>query len=441
MAKLTDRFLAALRLEPGRKDRLVFDDACPGLGVRVTGAGTRSFLVQWTDPATKRKVREPLGVWGAITLEQARAAARARLGAVARGIDPKAERARRRAEAEAARARAEREKREAAFTFEKLVADWEALHLAHRRPRYRDEAARAIRFGLAELLKLPAARITKADAVAALDRIAKAHPVTARRTMAYARAAFRWAQQRGRVADNPFQGLPLAAVKSERERVLNDAEIAELWTAAGTQPYPWGPFFRMLLLTLQRREEVAGMRWSEIAEDLSVWTIPGDRMKNGKPHAVHLSAPARAILRAMPRLDGCDFVFSTGRRRRPAPGDDGPVPISGISKAKAALDEAMREARAKAAQEARRAPAAWAPWRLHDLRRTGVSVLARLGFDSIVADKILAHRPARLQGVAGIYQRYEFAREQAQALDAWAAHVTGTGGRNVVTLARRQRSS
>src|SRR5712671_3762158 len=100
MPKLTDRFLAVLKIEGRGKDRLVFDTACPGLGVRLTAKGTRTFLVQWTDPATRRKVREPLGVWGSLTIDQAREAARARLGAVAKGINPKAERTRRRAEAE-----------------------------------------------------------------------------------------------------------------------------------------------------------------------------------------------------------------------------------------------------------------------------------------------------------------------------------------------------
>src|SRR5271156_814392 len=133
MPKLTDRLLAALKVEGGRKDRLVFDTACPGLGVRLTAKGTRTFLAQWTDPATKRKVREPLGVWGNITIEQAREAARARLGAVAKGIDPKAESLLRRAEAE-------RERAETALTFDTLIGEWKALHLAHRRPRYAAEA-------------------------------------------------------------------------------------------------------------------------------------------------------------------------------------------------------------------------------------------------------------------------------------------------------------
>jgi hypothetical protein len=79
MPKLTDRFLGALEIEEGRKDRMVFDTACPGLGVRMTAKGTRTFIAQWTDPVSKRKVREPLGVWGNLTIEQAREAVRARL--------------------------------------------------------------------------------------------------------------------------------------------------------------------------------------------------------------------------------------------------------------------------------------------------------------------------------------------------------------------------
>src|SRR3954467_13906979 len=104
MPNLTDRSLKALRLKPGQKDRIVFDSECPGLGVRLTAAGTRKFVCQWTDPAIRRKVREPIGVWGAITIEQARTAARARLGEVAKGVDPTAERKLRRLQHEAERA-------------------------------------------------------------------------------------------------------------------------------------------------------------------------------------------------------------------------------------------------------------------------------------------------------------------------------------------------
>jgi integrase len=253
----------------------------------------------------------------------------------------------------------------------------------------------------------------------------------AARTLAYARAAFHWAQKRGKVPHNPFQGLPISTSTAARERVLNDSELAEVWGAAGTLGYPWGPFFRLALLTLQRREEVAGMRWSELAPDLSLWTILGTRMKNRKPHDVHLSDAARDVLRDLPHIDGCDFVLST----------TGKTPVSGFSKAKGTLDAAIVKARAEAAVKAKRKPDPLAQWRTHDLRRSGVSVLARLGFDSIVVDKILSHQPAKLLGVAAVYQRHDFARERAQALDAWAAHILGIEASNVVPLRDVERDS
>jgi integrase len=417
MPRFTDRFLSGLTLEDGRKDRLLFDGECRGLGVRVTRRSL-TFIAQWTDPATKRKIREPLGLWGSITLEQARTAARARLGDVAKGIDPRAERIRRRTEADRRRA-------ETALSFNALIDEWASLHLAHRRERYRAEAVRALRYAFPALLARPAAWIARADAVNALDRLVRAgKPAMAARTLAYARAAFRWAQKRGKVPANPFQGLPITTASAARERVLSDAELAEVWAGAATLGYPFGPYFKLLILTLQRRTEVAGMRWSELADDLSQWALAGSRMKAGRPHDVHLSEAARAILHEIPRVKGCDFVLSTTGRS----------PISGISKAKTMLDRAIIEARAQAAEKAGCEAAPLVPWRLHDLRRTGVTTLARLGFDSIVVDKLLAHQPAKLAGVAAVYQRYGFGRERAAALDAWAAHVLERDRGNIVWL-------
>jgi integrase len=125
-------------------------------------------------------------------------------------------------------------------------------------------------------------------------------------------------------------------------------------------------------------------------------------------------------------------VFSTGRRRGAPNGK--PAPISGFSQGKRYLDKAVAEIRAQGAGVAGRKPRPIEPWRLHDFRRTGVTKLAGLGFDSIVVDKLLAHQPAKLLGVAAVYQRHDFARERAAALDAWAAHVTSTDADNVVRL-------
>ena len=423
MAKLSDRILKALVVPPGRKDMFLFDNECRGLGVRVTAKGTKVFIAQWMDPTTKRKVREPLGVWGSITIDQARVAVRSRLGDVARGIDPVAERRRRQEEAES-------ENADRALTVDALVDKWAKLHLAARRPRYATEAPRTVRAALKDHLKRPARTLSRSSAVEAIDSILSAgKSEMARQSMGNARSCFAWALRRGYVTTNPFADLPLAITKSERDRVLTDDEVAEVWTAAGTLPYPFGPFFRLALLTLQRRDEVAGMRWSEISADGLTWTIPAARMKNDRPHDVHLTQAARDVLASIPSQVGpkgkpIDLVFTT----------TGKTPISGYSRAKTTLDAAIVAARAKAAKGAAVDPEKLTPWRLHDFRRTGVSRLAAMGVDSIVADKLLAHKPAKLRGVASVYQRHDFAVERRKALEVWADDVAGDNTALVLSL-------
>jgi integrase len=409
MPKFTDRTLAQLSVVPGKKDRLVFDTACPGLGVRVTAKGTKCFIAQWTDPATKRKQREPLGVWGSLTLDQARDAARVRLGTVAKGINPRVER-------QKAKAEADRERAESALTFDRLVSDWAALHLVRRRPRYAAEAERAVRHAFGDIMHRPAARITKGEITDRLDSMVKAgKATTAGRTMAYSRAAFTWAQKRGKLDHNPFAGLPITAPTNQRERALSDVEAREVWAASAALTAPVGAFIRLLMLTLARRDEVAGMCWSELSADGSEWVIPGKRTKNGKPHLVHLSSIARGVLSTIDRVADQDLVFST----------TGKTPISGFSGFKRDLDKAIMAIReAEAAKNASRVEPI-EPFVLHDFRRTGVTTLAAMGFDSIVVDKLLNHQPSKLRGVAAVYQRHEFGAERARALDAWAVALTG----------------
>jgi integrase len=404
--RFTNKYLKGLKPKPEQKDCIKFDTECRGLGVRATTSGARRFLVQWTDPVTKRKVREPIGAWGAITIDQARAAARARLGDVARGIDPKAERERRRAEVE-------RERAERTLTLGTLLDQWSALHLVRQSERYRIEAIRAIKRAFPEQLKRPAAQFTKNDAVNGLDRIVRAgKPVMAGRTLEYARAAFRWAEKRGKVPQNPFQNIPaIEGGKPVRDRVLCKMELAEVWVAAGTLPYPWGPFFRLALLTLQRRSEVGEMRWSELSRDLLVWDLT---VKAGKPHIVHLPEAGRVILKQLPRLG--EFVLT----------NNGKNPVRPSTFHRRMLLAAIQKLRQAAPAKIESMPAL-KPWTVHDFRRTGVSKLAELGFDPIVVDKILSHQPTRLRGVAAVYQRYDFAKERKAALAAWAAYITRIG--------------
>jgi len=392
----------------------IFDAIMPGLVLRVTANGQKTFVVRGRIKGQPQPIRFSIGDARVMKLVEARQAASDALRVMRAGNDP-------------------REARKApagdGLTFDQLIDEWDTLHLSQRRPRYAEEAKRALRKHLSQLLSRPAAKIAKSDVVNALDKIVlTGRAGAARHVLAYGRACFGWAEKRGKVPSNPFDWLPMSSATGQRERVLSDREIAEIWEAAGRLSYPFGPFFKLAMLTLQRRNEVAGMRWSEIDLENQLWRIPGSRMKNGKPHDVHLSKPARAILHELPRFEGSNLVFTTGRRRKA--NGDGPAPISGFSQARRYLDAKVNEAR-KA-----RGDGPIPDWWLHDFRRTGVTKLAELGFDSIVADKLLAHQPTKLSGVAGVYQRHEFLPERAKALDAWAAYITGNHrkGANVIPI-------
>jgi len=171
--------------------------------------------------------------------------------------------------------------------------------------------------------------------------------------------------KRGPVRINPFAELPIAKSVNKRERVLSDAEIAQIWRAAGVASSPYGTIIRLLILTGQRRGEVAGMAWNEISDDLTTWSLPPERTKNGTAHTVPLSAPARNLLTPFLPDDASEWRAAS---RLVFPGAAG-SPFAGWSKAKAALDKTIIEARANAIGAGGKAPGPLVPWSVHDLRR------------------------------------------------------------------------
>jgi integrase len=391
--KLTLNRIDILKCPEGKRDMLVFDDEQRGLGVRVTASGGKTYLAQYNWHGQKRRI--PLGSCSALSLAKARDAVRAIMGDVARGIDPAAER--------------KKAKAHEALTLSALLSDWQALHLASKRPKYAAEAVRALRNAFSRYLDLPAADLTRAAAVKALDAVARRGSVAmAVRTAAYGKAAYGWAVKRGSLASNPFTTLPVATTE-RRERVLGDDEIGAIWKATDG-PGPFSGIVRLLILTGQRRTEAGGMTWAELSDDLSTWIIPASRAKNGATHIVPLSAPAQDLLRGVPRSG--ELVF---------PGLRGT--FNGFSPAKATLDTKSGVTN----------------WRLHDLRRTMATGLQRLGVRLEVTEQVLNHVSGSRAGIVGVYQRHDFASEKRAALDAWGAHVLAVvEGRaamgNVVTL-------
>jgi integrase len=426
--KLTERKIEVLAVERGQKDRLIFDDTQRGLAVRVTASGSRTYLCQYT--LHSQKWRVPLGACSALSLSSAREAAATIMGDVAKGRNPAAERK----EAVAA----ERVKRSRdRLTLRVLIEDWNRLHLTHRRPSYAKEAVRALHSAFADHLDDAAEDLDRTAVVRALDGLTRRgrrkdgegteRPRGAAmtgRTATYGRAAYTWAVKRGAVRANPFADLPIAKGIAKRERVLSDDEIAEIWRAAGTVTAPYGAIIRLLILTGQRRGEVAGMSWREIAGDLATWTMPGERTKNGAPHMVPLSDPARDILRALLPEQKGDVRRAIEERHAHGflvlPGVLG-TPFAGWSKAKAALDKAVVDARGVA--KAGTSPAPLVPWSVHDLRRTVATGLQRLGVRLEVTEAVLNHISGSRGGIAGVYQRHDWASEKIAALDAWGTHV------------------
>ena len=396
--KFTFRSIETLTCPAGRKDMLVFDPAMKGFGIRVSSGGGKVFLAQVTVGGIKRRV--PIGAFGVLTIEQARTEAAKVLRAAAGGVDLVAEKRERARLAAAA-------KGAAAFTFERLVEGWAEARDGERRPSYLREARACLLRNLPDWLNRPASGITTAEAIDQLDRLKRDKSVVAaNRTLAYARAAYGWAVKRQRLAANPLKGIEQPGREVSRERVLSAPELAAIWTACETLTATPAAFVRVLMLTLQRREEVAGMTWAELddAQHPTTWILPRERAKNGKAHVVHLSDPARAIIASLPRMQGNPYVFA-GR---------GEKPIGAFSRMKTEILAEIEKAGGKALPD----------WRLHDFRRSGVTHLANADVAPHVADRLLNHITGTIQGVAAVYQRAQFLGERKAALDAWADLIT-----------------
>jgi integrase len=251
----------------------------------------------------------------------------------------------------------------------------------------------------------PISEIGRRDVVELVEAIVdRGNSHLARLTFAHTRSFFAWAIERSTygLEHSPCELVRVSKLIGRlkpRDRVLNDGDIRQVWAGAGKVAYPFGPFTKMLLLTGQRRNEVAHMRWPETDLKAKLWTIPAERMKGAHPHLVPLSEAAIDLLNSLPRFKG-DYVFTTTAGQRP---------ISGFGKGKERVDE-------KAAEEG----AALAGWRLHDLRRTVRTRLSELKVPDLVAELVIAHQKP---GLHKVYDQHAYLDEKRDALDAWARRL------------------
>ena len=390
--RFTDKMLKGLK-PPASGQVDIWDELLPGFGVRVGTTGRKSFFV-WTriNGKPKRITIKPHYI-GEGDLARARSQAKAIIADAQAGIGPEL-----------------RKKREAKGTFgavaESFMQDYAKNH------RTRGEMQRLINVDLAEWHDRQISEITRGDIKELLRRKARTAPIQANRLKALVSKIFTWALKEEIIEASPALSLdPPGGSEKDRQRTRNLSadEIHLVWDSFDRLGYPFGPLFKLLLVTGQRCGEVGGMKWNEIADD--GWHIPNERAKRGKGHLVPLSSLAREILSDVPQIG--ELVFR-GRQDKP---------LETWSRAKRRVDAKI--------------PA----WRLHDLRRTFATQLRSLGIDRVVVSKLLNHAEA---GVTSIYDRYAADPEKTAAMERWANRlleiINGAPADNVVQMRAENRS-
>ena len=368
---LTDRAILHLKPAPAGKRRIVWDAIVPGLGLRVTENGVKTFVLVTRYPGSANPVPRSLGVYSAITLEAARAKARDWLSLIGGGIDPEQHAVRKQEQ-----------------TFQAISEQYFLRKAKDHRSRAKSEATLA-RLVYPSFGPRPIEAINRSDIVRLLDRIEDERgPVMASRTLGIINRVMNFHATRSDDFRSPIVRGMARGAEQTRSRVLSDDELRAIWKA--TSDYPvYGALLRFILLTATRRSEAGQMRWAELNGDRT-WIIPAARYKTNFDHLIPLSALALSVL---PERNG-DFVFSLNGRNA----------IGGYGRCKRAIDDASGVN----------------GWVIHDLRRTARSLLSRAGVPSDHAERCLGHV---IPGVRGIYDRYEYLEEKARAFEALAGQV------------------
>ena len=393
MPKMKLTAAAVERIKPSPDGRTeYFDSLTPGFALRVSPKGAKSWIKFYRIGGKLRRLT--IGRYPALSLADARKEAGKTVDQVDQGIDPAQEKKIRK-----------RELLENPRTFEE-VAD---LFIE----RYAKKEKRSWKNDELHLKKIicplwghrPIETIKKSDVVAMLDHVEDERGVyAANRTLASVRKMMNWAMvERALLEANPIG--PGMARKGEkaRDRVLTDDELKNLWEAATEIGWPFGNYFKVLILTGQRRNEVSELLWQELDLNAREWTLPVERAKNRLETIIPLSDMALDVFKNTQRLN--EFVFSTGQVARRKDVDKTKArPISGFSKFKIKLEK----------------KSGVTGWVFQDLRRTVRTNLSKIGIPPHVAERVLAHKQ---QGIGPVYDKFEYLDEKREALSAWARHI------------------
>jgi len=403
--KLTDRAVTRLKLPAsGKLD--VWDLTLPAFGIQLRATGRRAWIIAVRRPGSATTSRIKIGDPATMPLADARARAQALMrdpGGLAKSdpepgeIDPDS------------------------LSGDSRVTDVIAGFIQRdQRPRNRSWKAveQILRHDLTDWYGRPLRTITKADVLRVLDRVLdRGKPIMANLLLAHIKRMFNWAVERDLLEASPAGDVRPPSPKIDRERVLTDSELREVWHGCDRLGWPFGALVQLLMLTAQREGEVATMRWSDLDLESAIWTLDSSQTKAKRPHLIPLAPAVVRLLEQLPRFADCDLVF-------PATRTGNARPVSGFSKVKIRLD------RICGVQH----------WVFHDLRRTTATAMAMLKVPPHVAEKIINHGATRTVGpMAKIYQRYDYLDERREALELWAetlARIIATGSRCEVVQLR-----
>ena len=405
--------LAARAHREGSGNHELVDDREPGLRVRAgKRAVTWSLLVRLK---TGRRTRVTLGTWPTMSIADARRAAQEHRQQVIEGIDPNAQR-----QAEVEAAQRERENR---LTVRQALDKYEAIKLVQlRNGGERRRSLDGKKGILRDLVDRELASLTKAEIASRIRELAQTSPTAGNRKLAHVKAFLNWCVNEDFIETNVVDKVKRPGREVPRTRCHTLEELAEIWSAAGRLGYPFGPLIRLLIVVPMRREEIASLPVGELALDWNgesgegKWTIPGERVKNGRALNVPLSPLAVGLIReamADPaRPQESHFLFTT----------TGETSVSGFRKAKARLDRYVEEARAKKTKQAGAVHMPMPHWTLHDLRTTFATQAAEiLHIDIAVVDRMLNHvATATTSKVARIYNMSELFEQRREASNRWA---------------------
>jgi integrase len=396
--KLTDRFLIS-RKAPAAGRETYTDATVPGLAFRVSAEtarnpeGRRDWLLRYRPRGQSQKA-VALGTYPAVSLSSARQRAGEIVAAAKRGVDLIAleEREAEVQRAAEAKARPLSEIARAYLDSVKRLRSWRSIE------------SRTRCHIIPKLGTKPVGEVTRADVVEFLDglerEIGLRHQVNrCRETL---RTIFAYAIERELVTINPVVGVSKRKVEIPRDRTLTTDELTALWRAIDRLPQLPRAYFRVVVFTGARRNEVRCMAWSELDLDAGLWHVPPERNKTGRAFDLPLTAPVVEALRALPRIG--PMVFTLNGKR--------PMAVHQLI-------------------ERVRGDAGLINVRLHDLRRTLRTGLAELGVSFEVAERVLNHA---MPGLQAVYNRHNYMAEKRTALALWAEHVLSLGAKREATL-------